>query len=182
MSTNISSAVRAGETETGAEVSGQLVAVLPAAVERTCGSFEQTMEQFMSVSSFEAIDPDGWYARADLLDVCSRLADTISGQMVERLGRFLPELLAWPADVRTITDGYRALDTWYDDLHRGHDDSVRFQMVDGHHAELSFDTPYPAGFEAGLARGIGHRFQSASVQGLVVDTDASGEWSRVVVL
>lgn len=165
------------------EVSGRLIGVFPEAVKQTCGSFDQTMEQYIGESSLEQIDDDSWYSRAELLEMCTHLRDTVGDQIVERVGRFIPKILDWPTDAVTVSDGLQSLDDWYDGLHRGHEDSIQFQAVETHHVQLTFDTPYPAPFEYGLVRGIGHQFQSRSVQGLVVETETTSDgWSRVVVL
>lgn len=164
-------------------VSGRLVAVLPSAVEQTCGSFEYTMQQYMNQSDLEDIDYDGWYDRSELLETYTQLRDTVGEQIIERVGRFLPELIDWPADVATVSEALRSLEAWYDDLHRGHNDTIRYRRVDDHHARVTLDTPYPTLFEQGLVRGIGHQFRPGTVQGLVVDTETTSDGvTRVVVL
>lgn len=165
------------------EVSGRLLAVLPAAVEQTCGSFDRTMQRYINQSSLEHTDCDGWYARSELLETYTKLQDTVGEQILERVGRFLPELIAWQADVTTVSEALSSLDEWYDDLHRGHNDTIQCRMVDDHHARITLDTPYPALFEEGLVRGIGHQFGPGTVQGLVVDSETTSEGvTRVVVL
>lgn len=183
MSTNMALDRRDDLGGSDVEVSGQLIAALPSAVEETCGSFEQAMERYMTESSLETVDYDSWYDRSELLAMCTHLRDRVGEQIIERLGRFVPALLDWPSDVTTVAAALAHLEDWYDGLHRGHDDSIEYRMVDDHHAQLTFDTPYPAPFERGLVRGIGHQFESSSVLGLVVDSETTADGlSRVVVL
>lgn len=173
MSVNI--ADKTDPEEATVEVSGDLVAVLPSAVQKTCGSFDLMMQQYINESSLVHSDHGGWYDRLELIELYTHLREKVGAQIIERVGRFLPELINWPDCVTTVSEALLSLDEWYDSLHRGHNDLIRCQILDDFHILMTLDTPYPILFERGLIRGVGHQFQGSTVHGLVVDSEITSE-------
>lgn len=182
MYTDAETASETARSTSDPEVSGRILAVLPDAVERTCGAFDGSMRETMARAGIENPRAREWYDQARLLDVCDRLYESVGAATVERIGRFLPELVDWPADVTTTAEALEALDGWYDGLHRRGAGSVTFERTDDGHGEVRFETPYPDAFECGLVRGIGHHFETDDLHGYVTDVDtATGGVSRFVV-
>jgi hypothetical protein len=172
----------AGVSADDAAVSGRLVTVLPEAVNRTCGSFDRPTRRLLCECGIDGLVADRWYSRSAVLAMCDNLESAAGSGIVERIGRFVPELVGWPAHVETIEDGFAAIEKWYDDLHRGHDDTVRFESTGRTAGTVTLDTPYPPAFEAGLVRGLCLKIQTDSMQVYVhPEENASGETIRYEV-
>ena len=144
----------------GATVSGRLLAAMPAAVMKTSGSFEEYTWEILAEAGARPIDEHDWYAQETALAVLAHLQDVVGEQVVERVGRFLPELLEWPRDVTTFTEALEAVDDWYRAVHRDDDATVTFTTTGPSTGELRLATPYPTGFENGLVRGLVLQFST----------------------
>jgi len=153
----------------GATVSGRVLAAIPAAVAEMSGSFERFTWQILAEAGTGTVSERDWYAQETLLRVLANLQDTVGEQVVERVGRFLPELLDWPGDVTTLTDGLDALEEWYRTVHRD-DATIAFTPTGPDGGALRLATPYPSGFEEGLVRGLVLRF---ATEGTHVRTTAT---------
>lgn len=142
---------------TAATVSGRVLAAIPAAVVEMSGSFEQFTWRLLEDAGTGTVNERDWYAQETVLEVFETLRATVGDQVVERVGRFLPELLDWPADVTTLIGAFEAVDDFYQTVHRDNA-TVTFTQTGPASGELRLATPYPSGFEVGLARGLIQRF------------------------
>jgi len=149
-----------GTVPTGATVSGRVLASIPAAVTRMSGSFETYTWQLLDDADAGPISEDDWYAQETAVDVLARLEETVGPQVVERVGRFLPELLDWPRDVTTFTEALEAVGDWYRTVHRD-DAAVVAASTGSENGELRLATPYPTAFENGLVRGLVLQFATS---------------------
>ncbi len=158
----------------GATVSGRVLAAIPAAVNEMSGSFERFTWRILEEAGTGPVSEQDWYAQETVLAVLAALRDTAGEQVVERVGRFLPELLDWPRDVTTVTEAFEAVGDWYRTVHRG-DATVTFTPTGTAGGELRLATPYPPEFEAGLVRGLVHRFATDGTQVRTAATEGDGE-------
>ena len=154
------STAHVGQESDGALVSGRVIVAIPDAVARMSGSFERFTRQLLADAGLQNVRADDWYPQETLLALLEHLQETVGDQIVERLGRFLPELLPWPGTVTSLSDALDAVDDWYGTWNRSDTDAVSVSKLDDSQRSLSLDTPYPCRFERGLVRGLVHRFGS----------------------
>jgi len=158
-----------------ATVSGRVLAAIPATVVKMSGSFEQFTWRLLEDAGTGRVDEHDWYAQETVMEVFATLQATVGDQVVERVGRFLPELLDWPEDVTTLVGAFEAVDDWYRTVNRD-DATIAFTRTGPAGGELRLATPYPSSFEVGLARGLVQRFGDAeSHVRTAATTNADGE-------
>lgn len=141
-----------------AAVSGRLLVAIPEAVTAMSGSFEQFTREIMADADTGPIRADDWYDQETALAVIGSLEERGGGQVVERVGRFLPELLPWDTDVPTFTAALEGFGDWYRTWHRSGPETFTVRSTGEMEVELTLATPYPDEFERGLVRGLVHQF------------------------
>lgn len=151
-----------GEQTARAMVSGRVFTAIPEAVAEMSGSFEGFTRQLLREAELTDIEADDWYPQAALVRFLRYLRESVGGQTVERLGRFLPTLLPWPDSVGSLRDALQAVDSWYRTWTRDDGATVAFTPSADHEETLVLDTPYPVEFERGLARGLRCQFESTA--------------------
>ena len=144
-------------------VSGRVLAAIPTAVAEMSGSFERFTWQILEEAGAGPVNEHDWYAQETVLAVFAHLEATAGEQVVERVGRFLPELVDWPADATGVTEALETMDDWYRAVHRD-DATITFTPTGSSGGELRLATPYPSDFEAGLVRGVVFRFAADGTQ------------------
>lgn len=154
---------------TDAAVSGRLLAVLPEAVNRTCGSFDRSTRQFMSEYDITDPQPAQWFPQVTVVTMYEQLESAVGTGILERIGRFLPALV--DDEIAEFT----GIESWYDTVHRDHEGSIRFQSTGSRRGEIVVETPYPDAFEDGLVRGLCREIQTDSMQVYVTETDPTTE-------
>lgn len=144
----------AAETTASGTVSGRVFLAIPEAIAKMSGSFEGFTRQLLADAGLTDIRAEDWYPQSALVTVLDHLRDTVGGQTVERLGRFLPTILPLPDAASDARDAFQALDDWYRTWNRGDGDTVAFSAICERQATLLLDTAYPVEFERGIVRGI----------------------------
>ena len=143
-----------------ATVSGRVFLAIPDAVAKKSGSFEGFTWRLLRAVGLADVQAEDWYPRETLCTLLDHLEDAVGPQIVERVGRFLPEMLSWPEPVTDLAGALQTLEDWFRTWTRGDGDTVQVTITDDSQGELSLAMPYPVQFTTGLVRGLVHQFGS----------------------
>jgi hypothetical protein len=127
----------------------------------------------LAAHHLDDIDPDGWYPQQAWLDAFRELSqgDFNSTLDLVSIGMRIPEVVAWPSDIKTVEEALRSIDRAYHMTHRkGEIGSYKVEMVGTREAKLVCENPYPCDFDYGLIYSTARLFVPAG-NGLTVIHD-----------
>ncbi|MDC0718044.1 hypothetical protein [Nannocystis bainbridge] len=136
-------------------------------------SFSVLQKAMLEALGVDAVDPQAWYPQERILRAYQKVDLVLGSRGLERFGRQVPPLVAFPPgidDPHTVLSG---LDATYH-LNHSRDGVVmldlatgemtegighyHYERVDEREARMCCDTPYPCRFDMGLVAGFAARF------------------------
>ncbi|MFZ6180328.1 hypothetical protein [Nannocystis pusilla] len=136
--------------------------------------FAVLQKAMLDALGVDQIDPHAWYPQELILRAYQKVDYVLGGRGLERFGRQVPPLVAFPPGIDGAHTVLSKLDVTYH-LNHGRDGVVMFdlatgEMTDGighytyervgeREALMLCDNPYPCRFDMGLVHGFAGRFE-----------------------
>ena len=109
-------------------------------------------QRTLKAHGFNRIDPNRWYSQQQFLDALHDLAkgDFNAAMDMVHVGTEIPELAAWPPDVRTAEEALFNLNVAYHMYHRGDVGEYHIKQVGERQFVIDAHTPYPCDMDYGI--------------------------------
>ncbi|WAS94642.1 hypothetical protein [Nannocystis punicea] len=143
-------------------------------------SFTVLQKAMLDALGVEKLDPQAWYPQERILRAYQKVDFVLGGRGLERFGRQVPALVAFPPGIDDAHTVLAMLDATYH-LNHARDGVVMFDLATGEMTEgighysyervgerealMSCDNAYPCRFDMGLIAGFAERF----VTGVQID-------------
>lgn len=138
------------------------------------GTFQSVAWQILAEHGIVDPEPGCWYPQQQFLGAFKKISDALGPNTLFNIGLKIPKNANFPAEIRTLEDGLRAIDVAYHMNHRGGEiGEYQFQENGLKSAKMICRNPYPCAFDRGIITAVGKRYKPNDAPMVSVSHDDS---------